>query len=212
MYDKSHRKICSTDCVQTQHLLYRKPETVDMLHIPHPFSTVRQMAILGIVGVLFLVLSACGPNPSSTATGSGSGSTTDTPTTHSTPTPTITTGGYGSIHGCPSNTVVSTPLKQANVTIRNTDVNSTVIAHVGDTIEVLLPFGQKWGGPIQLPTNLEQQQPAGYAFIPDNVCIWRFVAQNTGIANLDFTMQALCVKGVMCPMYIANVTFTVNVK
>jgi len=79
-------------------------------------------------------------------------------------------------------------------------------------IEVRLPFGQKWGGPMQVPTNLAPQQPAGYAFMPDNVCIWRFVAQRAGIANLDFTMQALCTKGVMCPMYIANETFTVDVQ
>jgi len=183
-----------------------------MLHISHSLSTLRQMAILGIVGALFVVLSACGPNTSSTTTGSGSGGTTGTPTPRPTPTPTIPTTGYAGIHGCPSDMTVSNAPKSVNVTIRNTDVNSTVIAHVGDTIEVRLPFGQKWEGPVQLPTNLEQQQPAGYAFIPDHVCIWRFVAQGVGIANLDFTMQPLCLKGTMCPMYIADETFTVDVK
>jgi hypothetical protein len=173
-----------------------------MSHIPQPL---RQIAIIGIIGVLSLILSACGPNSSSSTTGA--------PAAHATPTPTvIAVGGYGSIHGCPSNTVVSTAPKQANVTIQATDINTTVSAHVGDTIEVRLPFGQKWSGPSSTPTNLEQQEPAGYAFTSDNVCIWRFVAQSAGTAHLDFYRQALCLKGEMCPMFIADEPFTIEVQ
>ncbi len=173
-----------------------------MSYIPHPL---RQMAIIGIFGIVLLVMSACGPNAAS--------STTGTPAAHSTPTASATAvGGYGNIHGCPSNAIVSTAPKQANVTIQNTDINSTVSAHVGDTIEVRLPFGQKWSGPSSIPTNLEQQEPAGYASISDNVCIWRFVAQSAGTAQLDFYRQALCLKGEMCPMFIANEPFTIEVK
>jgi hypothetical protein len=91
-------------------------------------------------------------------------------------------------------------------------MNTTVVAHVGDVIEVRLPFGQKWTGPTSVPTNLEQQQPAGYAFEPDEVCIWRFVAQSRGSANLDFYWQALCTQGQVCAMYIANAPFTVDVR
>jgi hypothetical protein len=176
-----------------------------MSHIPHPQ---RQIAIISILGILLLVLAACGPNASSSTTGA--------PTPHSTPYPTPTptataVGGYGD-HGCPGNTVVSTAPKQANVTIRLTDINSTVSAHVGDLIEIRLPFGQKWSGPSSIPANLQQQQPAGYAFTSDNVCIWRFAAQSAGTAHLDFHSQALCSKGEMCPMFITNETFTIEVK
>ena len=169
-----------------------------MSHIPYPL---RQITLIGILSVLSLILSACGPNSSSTTNGSGSGSK---------PTPTKTTVN-NNIDSCPSNTVISTPPQQANVTIRITDSNSTVTAHIGDTIEVQLPFGQKWSGPLSTPVNLQLQQPAGYAFTPDKVCIWRFVAQSAGTAHLEFYGQALCPKGVMCPMYIIDESFTLEV-
>ncbi len=166
-----------------------------MSHILGLSCTRRPIALIGILGISLLVLSACGPNP-------GSG----------TPPPTGTTG-YGSTHGCPSDTVVSTPPKLANVTIRDTDINSTVTAHVGDIIEVRLPFGQKWTGPSSLPSNLQQQQPAGYAWTSDNVCIWRFTAQSVGRAQLDFHSQALCLKkDEACPGVITKDTIIIDVK
>lgn len=189
-----------------------------IIHLPRRF---RRVSLIGILGILLLVLSACGPQSSSSTT-VGSGSTTSTPTPRptstptspaTTPTPTATTGsGYGSVHGCPSDAIVTgTPL-HANVTLKITDINSTVVAHVGDTIEVLLPFGQKWTGPSAIPTNLQEQQPTGYASATDNVCVWHFVAQKTGTAKLDFASQALCLQGTMCPMYIALEPFTVDVQ
>lgn len=169
-----------------------------MSHILGLSCTRRQIALIGILGVLLLVLSACGPNSSSTGSG--------------TPTP-AGTAGYGSTHGCPSDTVVSTAPKPANVTIRDTDINSTVAAHVGDTIEVRLPFGQKWSGPSSIPSNLQQQQPLGYALPSDNVCIWRFVAQSPGTAQLDFYSQALCLnKDEACPRFITKEPITIDVK
>jgi hypothetical protein len=98
------------------------------------------------------------------------------------------------------------------VIIQEKDINATVSAHVGDTIEIRLPFGRKWSGPAAIPGNLQQQQPAGYALTPDNVCIWRFTAQSVGVAHLDFYMQALCLNGQMCPMFIANIPFTIDIK
>ena len=170
-----------------------------MSHIPHPH---RPIVLIGLLSILLLVLAVYGPKASSTTTGSGSSS----------PTPTTTSRGYGSIHGCPSDAVVSNAPKQANVIIGNKDINSTVIAHTGDIIEVRLPFGQKWSGPAFIPSNLQQQQPAGYASTPDNACIWRFVAQSAGVAQLDFYMQALFLNGQICPMFIADMPFTIDVK
>jgi hypothetical protein len=166
-----------------------------MSHILGLSCTRRPIALIGILGVLLLVLSACGPN-------SGSG----------TPTPTGTTG-YGSTHGCPSDNVVPTPPKAADVTIRDTDINSTVTTHVGNIIEVRLPFGQKWTGPSSIPSNLQQQQPAGYALPSDNVCIWRFTAQSVGTVQLDFYNQALCLKkDEACPRVITKDTIIIDVK
>jgi hypothetical protein len=166
-----------------------------MSHILGLFCTRRPIALIGILGVLLLVLSACGST-----------------STSSTPTPTGTTG-YGSTHGCPSDTIVSTTLKPANVTVRDTDINSTVTAHVGNIIEVRLPFGQKWTGPSSIPSNLQQQQPAGYALPSDNVCIWRFTAQSAGTAQLDFQSQALCLnKDEVCPGVITKDPIIIDVK
>src|SRR5579859_2561786 len=176
-----------------------------MVRITHPHHPI---ALMGILGILLLVLAACGPNTPSTTTGSGSGNTT-----HPTPTPTpTTTRGYGSMHGCPSDAVVSSAPKHADVIIRNTDINATVSAHIGNIIEVRLPFGHKWSGPVSIPSNLQQEQPAVYAFTPDNVCAWRFAAQNAGITQLDFYMQALCSNGQMCPEFVANIPFTIDIK
>src|SRR5215472_12194920 len=102
----------------------RKPGTTDMWHKPHLH---RPIALIGILGILLLVLAACSPQASSATASSGSA--------HITPNSTTTTG-YGRIHGCPSDTVVSTTPPQAAVIIQKTDINSTVTAHVGDLIEV----------------------------------------------------------------------------
>jgi|SRR5216110_938740 len=195
------QKICSMHYAQVQFLRCRKSGIRAMLHIPHP---PRQIVTFGVLGILLLVLSACGPRSSSTTTGSGPGS----PTATTTPTRPIN----GSAYGCPSNTVVSTAPTKANVIIQNTDLNSTVTAHVGDTVEVRLPFGQKWSGPASVSTNFQQEQPAGYAFTPDKVCVWRFVAQSAGMTSLDFFGRALCLKGTMCPMYVIDFSFTIDVK
>ncbi len=168
---------------------------------------------------LLLVLAACGTaSGSSGSSGSSGGSGSVTPgITPTSPgvagaqTPTVTTtGGYGTSHGCPSDTVVNPPLPKANVTVQP-DVKAAVTAHVGDIIEVHLPFGQKWGGPTSSQGGLELQKPAGYASLNGNVCVWRFVARSTGTAALNFNERALCKQGQMCPMYVRAVPVTINV-
>jgi len=108
--------------------------------------------------------------------------------------------------------VVSTAPKQANVLIKPANANSTITAHVGDVVEVRLPFGHKWGGPNTAVSNLQLQSPAGYAWIADSVCVWRFNATGTGSTVLNFSSQPLCKAGQMCPMYILELAFKVNVQ
>ena len=153
--------------------------------------------------VLIVVLAACGVNPGTT----GSGGQPPTPTPAPAP-----GKGYGTSVGCPSNTVVSSAPTKANVTVQMSNLNVPITAHVGDVIEVRLPFGHKWGGPIASQDGLDLQQPAGYAWKTDNVCIWRFVAKGTGTSQLLFHSQALCKPGEMCPLYITSIPFTVTVK
>jgi hypothetical protein len=90
--------------------------------------------------------------------------------------------------------------------------NATIAAAVGDTIEIRLPFGHKWGGPANTQGTLIMQQPAGYAVKSEKSCVWRFVATQSGKSNLSFTTQALCPHNAMCPMYIAVISYTIDVK
>ncbi len=150
--------------------------------------------------VLSLVLAACGA-------GSGGGSTGSSPA----PTPTVVQG-YGTSQGCPNDTVVNNPPSQPNVTIGPRNVNTTITAHDGEVIAVLLPFGRKWSGPTTSQGVLELQQPAGYAVKSDGACMWRFVAKGTGTTQLNFFGKALCKAGQMCPMYVLSMPFTIDVK
>jgi hypothetical protein len=177
-------------------------------------STIHKQAFVYIsllsLLALALVLSACGASQTG-----GAGSTGNTPTSAPTSAPTTAptpVKGYGTSHGCPSDMVVSSAPTTANVVIRPANSTSTVTAHVGDVIEVRLPFGHKWGGPNSSPSNLQIQSPSGYAWTAGSACVWRFTATGTGSTVINFISQPLCKVGQMCPMYILNIAFKVDVK
>ena len=93
--------------------------------------TVRRKSFLLIVALatlLTFMLAACG-----THTGAGTGSTP--------PSAPTTVPGYGTSNGCPSDAVVSTAPAAPNVTVKPSDNATTVNAHVGNLVEVDLPFG-----------------------------------------------------------------------
>ncbi len=162
------------------------------------WATWRPLPGLICIGVMLaLVLTACGTNGSAS-----SGSTGSTPTT---------VKGYGTAYGCPSDAVV-TSTQAANVTLQPSQANTTINAHTGDVIEVRLPFGSKWTGPQTSQGNLELQTPSGYAMKGQNVCVWRFVAKSAGTAQLTFQKQALCQPGQLCPQYIMNVPFIIQIQ
>lgn len=159
--------------------------------------------------VLFLLaflFAGCGK----TSTG-GSSTVGSSPTAISTSAPTPVKG-YGSVNGCPSNIVVTTKPTNANVILQPSDINTTIIAHNGDVIEVRLPFGHKWAGPLVSQGILQLQSPAGYAWKTNNACIWRFVAQGTGSAQLNFSGRPLCKPKQMCPLFIMAIPFKITVK
>lgn len=157
--------------------------------------------IVPLVLILSLLLAACGSNG---GTGTGAGST---PTSA----PTSTTS-MGSPEGCPSNTVTNPPATRPNVIIKITNSNSTISVHNGDLIEVRLPFNERWSGPAASQSVLQLQTPAGYPLQSDKVCVWHFVAKSTGTTTLTFSGRAICKPGQLCPMYVINVPFTVDVK
>ena len=152
--------------------------------------------------VLLFAVAACGSN---TSTGAGS-TPTSAPTSGATTTP-------GKIpNGCPNQAVVTPSQKVPNVMLHIADSNKTTSAHLGDLIEVQLPFVQQWSGPTSSQGVLELQSPYGYAVPTLKMCTWQFVAKGAGTANLEFTGRAICLKGQLCPQYIMDVAFVIEVK
>ncbi|HZS75274.1 MAG TPA: hypothetical protein VFA41_01565 [Ktedonobacteraceae bacterium] len=165
-------------------------------------STKRYNAVLlvgSLLALLALMLAACGANP-----GSGGGSTGSAPAT---PTHIVV-----SPNGCPSTTVINTSPTPANVVLKPSNSAAPATAHVGDVIEVDLPFGHAWSGPTSSQGELHLQPPAGYELTPAKSCVWRFTAQAAGTTQLNFYGKAICKPGQMCPQYVLSVQFTVNIK
>ena len=157
--------------------------------------------IIPFVFILAFILASCGSKG-----GTGAGGSTPTPEPQ-TPVPT----SAGATEGCPNATTVNSPQSKPDVTIMLTTTGN-VTAHNGNLIEVRLPYGQRWSGPNTSQGILQLQQPAGYAFQTDKVCIWHFIAQGTGTQTLTFSARPICEKGKLCPQYIVNRQFTVDVK
>ena len=152
-----------------------------------------------LITILAFLLAACGTN-------TGSPSTTSTGSAPVTPTTVVNT------NGCPSSTVVGTAPTPAKVVLKSTNSNTTVTAHVGDVIEVDLPFGQSWTGPTASQGVLQLQTPAGFALTTSKMCVWRFTAQSTGTTVLKFYGKAICKPGELCPQYIMALPYTILVK
>lgn len=160
----------------------------------------RSFFLAGVlVTVLAFMLAACGSN---TTTGSGSGSSGPAKTPTAAP----------SLTGCPSATAMNTVPAPANVVLKPSNNNSTTSAKVGDVIEIDLPFGQAWSGPLASQGELTLQQPAGFALTPSKVCVWRFTAQSAGTTQLEFYGKAICQKGQACPQYIMRLPYTIVIK
>lgn len=158
--------------------------------------------------MLILALAACGTN---TTTGSTPGATA-TATTTLAATATVTQG-QSTAEGCPSATPVTTAPPAANIVLTNANSGTTINAKKGDIIQVDLAFGHKWQGPLNSSQNLlVVQGPAGYASNAVRACVWRFQAVATGTAHLSFAGRPICKKDQVCPMYILDVPFTIDIK
>ncbi len=160
----------------------------------------RSFFLAGVlVTILAFVLAACGAN-TSTGSGTGSSSPSKTPTVSASQT------------GCPSTTAMNTVPAPATIVLKASNNNSTTPAKVGDVIEIDLPFGQAWSGPVTSQGQLTLQQPAGFALTPSKVCVWRFTAQSAGTTQLEFYGKAMCQKGQACPQYIMRLPYTIVIK
>ncbi|GAC1364419.1 MAG: hypothetical protein NVS2B12_25090 [Ktedonobacteraceae bacterium] len=171
--------------------MYRIRRTVPAIHL--------------FILVFAFVLTGCGASASA---GPGASSGAQTPVPSPTPAGAL---AYGNAQGCPSNAVVTSPPK-ATITVAGSGKDETIQAHAGDVIEFRFPFGKKWSGPNASQGGLDLQSPAGYASKVNGACVWDFAAKSTGSTQLTFNSQPLCKPGQMCPLYIAVVSYTVQIK
>ena len=162
----------------------------------------QKMVLLSMFFVVILFfLAACGQTTSRTGISA-----------LPSPTPTLATvPGSGSAFGCPSDVVVSTAPAAPDVTIQPKQAATTINAHTGNMLEVQMPFGVAWQGPTTSLGVLQLQEPAGYAWKQSNSCIWRFVAEQTGIIKLNFFGRAICKKVRLCVPSVEDTSFTVQV-
>ena len=154
----------------------------------------RSFFLIGsLVATLALLLTACGATP-----------------VKSPVTPPIVVNQTG----CPSNSAVSSTPAPANVVLTKSNSYKTTLAHVGDVIEIDLPFGTYWSGPTTSQGELQLQTPAGYAWTPTKVCVWRFTARGTGTTILKFSASAICdfKTVVVCPANVTLYPFTISVQ
>jgi hypothetical protein len=156
-----------------------------------------------LIVVLAVVLAGCGTNTNGTSAGGVSADPTATYTT---------VKGYGTAVGCPSDAVVNPVPSAPNVIITLKQDFKTVNVQTGQVVEVHLPFGLAWEGPNRSQGLLQLQTPSGYALKDRHVCVWRFIAHNVGMTKLSFSGRAICKPNVMCPLFILEVAFTIDVK
>lgn len=168
--------------------------------------------ILPCTLALLLALAACGTNysgngpasslsaasPTIGATHTSTGTLTPTPTLISIATP---AQNKNTVYGCPGNQVLTAAPPAATATLRTTSKRATVSK--GDTVNIELPFGLAWSGPLNFSSNvLTMQSPAGDAYPAIRACIWHFTAIGSGTASLAFTGRPICQDGHVCPRYI----------
>jgi hypothetical protein len=147
----------------------------------HLASQKQLFLMVSLAALLTLVLVACG---STGGPGPGTGST---------PTPTPTSGGgYGTVHGCPSDAVVTPAPPAANVTVKLSDANTPITARVGEVIEIQLPFGLRWTGPTISGGGLSLQTPAGYASPAMGMCLWRLNALSARTGQAISQRRQVC--------------------
>ena len=175
-----------------------------------------------LVILLVMLLAGCGVTTGTTGITNGgplAGLPTGTPTVTATATasgtgrstPTVA-GTYATTTGCPMATQVINWPSPPTVIITSADASKGAIVHVGQTLEVALPFGQRrslgpgGGAPILLLNT-----PAGYGDASLKSCVWRFTAEQVGQATLTFTFAPICQAHMECPQFIGLLKIPINV-
>ncbi|HLG77366.1 MAG TPA: hypothetical protein VKX46_13205 [Ktedonobacteraceae bacterium] len=171
----------------------------------------RAFFILSCTLAFLFALAACGTNysgnrPASSPAAFSTPGATQTSVGTLTPTPTLISvatpaQNKDTVSGCPGNQALTAAPPAATVTLKTASRQTTVSK--GDTVNIELPFGMAWSGPLNFsPTILAMQSPAGDAYPAIQACVWHFTAIGSGTANLAFTGRPICQSRHVCPQYV----------
>jgi|SRR5579884_831849 len=120
-------------------------------------------------------------------------------------------GPWASVHDVAGNVVVVTEATPPSVGEMPAQSTAVASAHVGDIIQVRVGITSRWTL-RDASANLQKLDPQGGQDQQLNVCFWNFKATAAGDATISYTVAPNCDKGVPCPMWIRDVTFTVHVS
>jgi|GEM_PF-2624115 len=113
--------------------------------------------------------------------------------------------------GCPGTAQDPKWTKAANITIHDSDANNITNAHIGDTIQVLLPAGYRWAALSNAEQPLHLESPMGYYDSAAKICGWHYSVVSAGATILQFTRQPICQAGKACSPLVITYRFVVNI-
>jgi hypothetical protein len=173
-----------------------------------------------LVILLVMLLAGCGVTTGTTGITNGgplaglaTGTSTVTATASVSGTSTPTEAGtYNTATGCPQATqVVQWPSPPALI-VTSANASKGVTVHVGQSLEVALPFGQRRSLGLSAGSpELLLNTPAGYGDASLKSCVWRFTAEQVGQATLNFTFAPICQAHMECPQFIGLTKISIDV-
>ena len=102
------------------------------------------------------------------------------------------------------------PIPESSVTITKADNQQTVMAHVGDHIQVALGDDIKWQLEPPDGTFHVQEANRNYMLVRGTQAIW--LARSAGRSTIKASGGMNCPSGAACPMLLALFTATIQVQ
>ena len=169
--------------------------------------------------VLLLLLAGCAPGATSastqTAAQTSSTAATISPTATTTytgsPVPTTTPPSGSAQTGCPEPTQ-NVKWPSPPIVVVTLPQSTPVQAKVGDTLEIVLTWNQKWALVSHNDAILRLDNPSGYGDASLHSCVWHFTALTNGQEDVVFSGGPPCAKGAICPAPVGLVDLTIQVS
>jgi hypothetical protein len=182
--------------------------------IPHLRGSATTMRGIGLLA-LALLLAGCGATTlTARSTSTPTQTTSATPESAANATATAqATRSPASVTNCTSSSPHADSVGHPTYILTATAQSRTVMAHVGDTVQVRLPATSRWSlQAAQSATVLASIAPSGMYAPALNACIWTFQARSTGAETLRYAGAPICKPGQPCAAYRIAMNFSINVS